>query len=108
MQLPLPPGTPKDYIVLSSPETSFIIYAAGVLGHLRRFISAPSGAAYALFVAATLVTLLTPYPLVGMGALVILIQVTTSPEFLLRSRLGGFFFEDIHPEGSLFFGQRKP
>lgn len=66
------------------------LQAAIAMGvRLARFLFlSPSGLALLLLTGLVLGAWLAPQPLVWLSALVVVVQVLTSPEFLLRARMG--------------------
>ena len=63
--------------------------AAGRAVHLLRFLLlSPSGVALLLLTGLVVGAWLAPRPLPWLSALVVVVQALTSPEFLLRARLG--------------------
>lgn len=85
-------------------DTTKSACAAGIVGRTWLFAQSPFGIAYACLVAATVSAWFTAQPLIGLSVLVCLIQVFTSPEFLLRARLNLFFWQDINAPNVLVFG----
>ena len=81
-----------------------LAYTMGIVGHAWWFVQSPAGLAYACIVAATVGAWASTQPLIGLSALVCLVQIVTSSEFMLRSRLHLFFWQDVSVPGAHIFG----
>lgn len=81
-----------------------LVYTSGIVWHTWQFVQSPSGIAYAFLLAATIAAWLSTQPLIGLSMLVCLIQIITSPEFILRARLNLFFWQDINAPYVHIFG----
>ena len=78
----------------------------GVIGHVWRFVRSPAGWMFGSVVASIVTSWAAAHPLIGLGCAVVLLQVATSPEFLLRARLG-FLTGFVHNiEDGVVFGKR--
>ena len=86
------------------PGDTAFVYVAGVVTSAWRFALSPSGIAYACLVAATVAAWFSTQPLIGLSVLVCLIQIITSPEFILRARLKIFFWQDVNAANVHIFG----